>query len=197
MPALARYCPIPLPKRAQYRVAWPAPFRNLLMKALFYTFEQLCRWLAGLAFFVIIVAVTIQLIGRNILADSPLWTEELSRFGLLFLTAFGLGPSLRTGDLVNVDLFCEGLSGRKPWMLRLVSASIMVVFCALLLEPAWQFTKIGAIQTSPALVWRMDFIHVSMLVALVTLLVYALIRVVGMIRGTSDGLPDAMFGEEA
>lgn len=158
---------------------------------------QICRFLAGLSFFIIIVAVTIQLVGRNLLDDSPLWTEELSRFGLLFLTAFGLGPSLRSGDLVNVDLFCEGLKGRKPWVLRLIAATVTALFCALLLGPAWQFTEIGSIQTSPALGWRMDFIHVSMLIAVITLLAYAAARIVGMLRGTTDGLPDPMLSEDA
>ncbi len=160
------------------------------MKTLFPLFERVCRYLTGLAFFSIIVAVVIQLVGRNLLDDSPLWTEELSRFGLLFLTAFGLGPSLRTGDLVNVDLFCEGLKGRKPWMLRLVSAIVMALFCLMLIGPSWQFTEIGSIQTSPALGWRMDFVHVSTLIAAISLLAYSLLRIVGMLRGTTDGLPD-------
>ena len=158
--------------------------------------EKLCRYLAGLAFFAIIVSVTIQLIGRNVLPDSPLWTEELSRFGLLFLAGFGLGPSLPSGDLVNVDLFCESLKGRKPWMLRLLAASITTVFCIMLLQPAWQFTEIGAIQTSPALGWRMDFIQASMLVAVISLLAFSILRIIGMLLGTTDGLPAHLPLEE-
>jgi TRAP-type C4-dicarboxylate transport system permease small subunit len=165
------------------------------MKTVFPVFEQACRYLTGLAFLSIIAAVVIQLVGRNILIDSPLWTEELSRFGLLFLTAFGLGPSLRTGDLVNVDLFCEGLSGRKPWMLRLASAIVMALFCVMLLAPSWQFTEIGSIQTSPALGWRMDFVHVSTLVAAISLLAYSVLRIIGMLRGTTDGLPEQSYSE--
>lgn len=160
-------------------------------------FEKLSRFLVGVSFFVMIVAVVIQLLGRNIFADSPVWTEELTRFGLLYLTAFGLGPSLRSGDLVNVDLFCESLSGRKPWILRLVSALLIAGLCILLLEPAWQFTSIGAFQSAPALGWRMDFVHVSMLIALVSLLVYSVARIVGMLTGTSDGLPEYLPSEES
>lgn len=158
--------------------------------------EKLCRYLAGLAFFVIIVSVTIQLIGRNILSDSPLWTEELSRFGLLFLAAFGLGPSLPSGDLVNVDLFCESLKGRAPWVLRLVVAVITAAFCVLLLQPAWQFMEIGSIQTSPALGWRMDFIQVSMLIAVLSLLAFSVLRIIGMLLGTTNGLPEHLPLEE-
>lgn len=167
------------------------------MNAFFLLVEKLCRYLAGLSFAVIIGAVIIQLIGRNFLSDSPLWTEELSRFGLLYLAAWGLGPSLPSGDLVNVDLFCEGLKGRKPWILRLVCAILCALFCVMLLEPAWQFTRIGAIQTAPALGWRMDFIHVSMLIAPLSLLVFSLARIVGMLTGQTDGKPQFSPLEDA
>ena len=167
------------------------------MNRFLFLFEKLSRFLVGASFFGMIIAVVIQLLGRNIFSDSPVWTEELTRFGLLYLTAFGLGPSLRSGDLVNVDLFCEGLSGKKPWILRLVSASLIAGLCILLLEPAWQFTAIGSIQSAPALGWRMDFVHVSMLISLISLLVYSLARIVGMLTGTSDGLPEYLPGEES
>jgi TRAP-type C4-dicarboxylate transport system permease small subunit len=75
-------------------------------------------------------------------------------------------------------------------MLRLVSAIVMALFCLMLIGPSWQFTEIGSIQTSPALGWRMDFVHVSTLIAAISLLAYSLLRIVGMLRGTTDGLPD-------
>jgi hypothetical protein len=43
----------------------------------------------------------------------------------------------------------------------------------------------------------MDFIHVSMLIAVMTLLAYAVARVVGMLRGTTEGLSDQMYTEDA
>ncbi|MBF6618096.1 MAG: TRAP transporter small permease [Candidimonas sp.] len=168
----------------------------MLLEQFLTAFERLSRFFVGAAFFGIIIAVLIQLLGRNAFFDSPVWTEELTRFGLLYLTAFGLGPSLRTGDLVNVDLFCEGLAGRKPWLLRLLSAVVMATMCIALLGPAWQFTAIGSFQTSPALGWPMSLVHVSMLIALVSLLIYSVARIVGMLIGTTDGLPEHMPGEE-
>jgi TRAP-type transport system small permease protein len=57
-----------------------------------------------LAFAVIIVAVTVQVVSRNFLPFSPAWTEELTRFALLYLAAFGIGLAYRSGDLVNIDI---------------------------------------------------------------------------------------------
>jgi len=62
--------------------------------------------------------------------------------------------------------------------------------CAVLLVPAWKYTSIGAMQTSPALGWRMDLIHVSMLLLIVFLMLFAMARAVFMILTGSDGLPE-------
>jgi TRAP-type transport system small permease protein len=71
------------------------------------------RAMTGIAFAVLMASVLIQVVGR-LIGNSPVWTEELTRFALLFLAAFGAGLSLKTGDLVNVDLVCEALPGRWP-----------------------------------------------------------------------------------
>ena len=147
------------------------------------------RAVVGIAFAVLSASVIIQVLGRTVLQSSPVWTEELTRFSLLYLAAFGAGLSYRTGDLVNVDIVCEALPGRWPWILRLVSAIATAALCAILIWAAWRFTAIGAMQTSPALGWRMDFLHGSILVLLLSLLVFSLLRVVRMLTGASDGKP--------
>ncbi len=147
------------------------------------------RAAVGIAFLVLCVAVLVQVLGRSVFHSSPVWTEELTRFALLYLAAFGAGLSFRSGDLVNVDLVCEALPGRLPWLLRLVSAAATALLCAILLWPAWRYTSIGVMQTSPALGWRMDFVHASILVLLLSLLVFASLRVIRMLSGASDGRP--------
>ncbi len=133
--------------------------------------------LVGLSFLVLIVAVTIQVTGRTFVLDSPVWTEELTRFALLYLTAFGVGVSYLKGDLVNVDIICEALPGKIPLLLRLVSAILIALLCISLLQPAWRFAEIGVFQTSPALGIKMHFIHASILILLCSLLACACIRI--------------------
>jgi TRAP-type C4-dicarboxylate transport system permease small subunit len=153
--------------------------------------EQLSRLAVGLSFAVVIAAVALQVFSRSFLANSPVWTEELTRFAILFLAAFGTGLAYRSGDLVNVDIVSEALPGRLPWFLRLVSAGATAALCLILLPAAWFYTSIGALQTAPALGWRMDFVHASMLVMLASLFIFSALRFAGMLTGASDGLPAA------
>ncbi|WP_299360402.1 TRAP transporter small permease [uncultured Paracoccus sp.] len=157
--------------------------------------RALLRVATGLSFAVLMAAVLLQVFARTFLGSSPVWTEELTRFALLYLAAFGTALSLSTGDLVNVDLVSESLPGRSPWMLRLVSALITLGFCLVLIWPAWRFTAIGAMQGSPALGLKMSWIHAAVLLMLAALALAAAIRVAGMLRGTTDGLPEHAPGE--
>jgi TRAP-type transport system small permease protein len=149
----------------------------------------LFRLAVGLAFAVLIFAVLVQVLGRSVFASSPVWTEELTRFALLYLTAFGVGLSYRTGDLVNVDVISEALPGRLPFLLRLLAALATAGLCAALILPAWRYTVIGGLQTSPALGWKMSYIHASMLVLIGCLLLFALMRALAMLTGRGDGRP--------
>lgn len=157
--------------------------------------RRLLRIGTGLSFLILIASVTIQVVARSFLGSSPVWTEELTRFALLYLAGFGTGLALFTGDLVNVDLVSESLPGRGPWVLRLLSAVFVLIFCVLTLLPAWRFTVIGAMQTSPALGVPMHFIHGSVFLLLAMLALAAGLRIVGMLSGATDGKPENLIGE--
>lgn len=148
------------------------------------------RAATGIAFAVLMAAVLIQVFGRSVIGASPVWTEELARFALLYLAGFGAGLAILSGDLVNVDLIAESLPNPMPFLLRLLAACTTLAFAAILIGPAWRYVSIGARQTSPALGVRMDYIHFSVMALLLSLALFAALRALGMILGTTDGLPD-------
>ncbi|MBL3571217.1 TRAP transporter small permease [Rhodovulum sp. BSW8] len=153
------------------------------------TVIALARIGVGLSFAVLIAAVLIQVVGRGF-GSSPVWTEELTRFALLFLIAFGAGLSLRSGDMVNVDIVCEVLPGRWPWRLRLLSALATGALALFLLPHAWRFVSIGRMQSSPALGLTMSYVHLTVFLMLALLALFAALRVLGMLTGTEDGTPE-------
>lgn len=151
----------------------------------------LFRVLLGLCFLVLIVAVLVQVLGR-FGGSSPVWTEELTRFALLYLAAVGAGLALRTGDLVNVDVVIELLPERAAWACRLLSAVLIAALGLGLLPGAWRFVSIGSFQTAPALGIPMTYAHFSVFLMLALLAFFALLRIVGMFAGTTDGRPESM-----
>lgn len=162
-------------------------------------FTIIARVLTGLNFLVIIGAVLTQLAGRSGIITSMVWTEELTRFALLYLAAFGVGLSYRSGNLVNVDIVSEALPAKLAWALRLICAIITCAFGLVLIKATWLYVSIGARQTAPSLNIRMDYIHAAVLVALLSLSLFAALRIIGMLARTTDGKPERpaeSLGEE-
>ncbi len=150
---------------------------------LFGSLVTLLRVLTGAAFAVLIAAVLLQVVTRLALPESPVWTEELSRFALLYLVALGGGLALRTGELVNVDLLLTALSERGRRWLEAIAMVGVICFAAALVPPALEFVAIGEFQTSPALGWQMTWIHLIVLIAPLSLALFAIERLVTLARG--------------
>jgi len=149
--------------------------------------DILCRAGVTIAFMVLILAVLTQVLGRTI-GDSPVWTEELTRFALIYMTAFGVGLGLMTGDLVNVDIVCDALPDPWPRVLRVVALSATAVFSAVLLPGAWKYVQIGLLQKSPAMGLQMALVHFSVFLLFALLFIFALIRTVLTLL-SKDGNP--------
>lgn len=149
---------------------------------------RVAQWGTGFSFAVLIAAVLIQVTAR-LTGTAVVWSEELTRYALLFTVAFGAGLAFRSGDLVNVDVICESLPGRAPWALRLGSSIATAGLAIYLLPHAWRYVSIGKMQTAPALGVRMDFVHVTVWLMLVFLATFAALRVLGMFTGAEDGKP--------
>jgi len=147
------------------------------------------RTVVGVFFFALIVVVSIQIVARTFDLATLVWTEELTRYLLLYTTAFGIGLSLVTGELVNVDMLQEAVNERKAWWMRLVAHAATAVLGAAMIAPAWRFTRIGTFQRSPTLQWPMSLIHASVLLLAILLFLFALLRVIGMLTRTEDGRP--------
>ena len=152
------------------------------MAGLQHILKMVCRAGAGLAFLILILAVLVQIIGR-IVGTSPVWTEELTRFALLYMVAFGAGLSLLTHELVNVDVICDNLPAPWPKHLKIVSYSGILLLAVILAVPAWKFTLIGRLQTSPALGVRMDFNHVTVMILLLVLGTFTVLQIITILRG--------------
>ena len=162
------------------------------MTTAFRVLAALFRAMTGLAFLVLIASVLIQVVSRMALPSSPVWTEELSRYALLYVVAFGCGLGWRTGELVNVDIVPASLSGRTRRVVEGGVVLLCVLFALFLILPGWSYVKIGFFPTSPALGIKMWWVNMAVLVTPISLAVFGIERV---LQGPAEaGDPAHMAG---
>ena len=140
------------------------------------------RVAVGCCFAILLGAVLLQIVSRLMLPNPPVWTEELSRFALLFCAGLGIGLALRSGELVGVDLLTMMLPKKGKAVAEVMSCLTMAGFGLLLLKPAWTFVDIGSLQTSSALQWNMFWVHMPVLIAPVALILAAVERMLRVLQ---------------
>jgi len=141
------------------------------------------RALVATCFGLLLAAVLVQVVSRLVLPNPPVWTEELSRFCLLFCAGLGIGLALRSGELVGVDLLTMMLPRAGRAVAEILSCVVMIGFGLLLVQPAWSFVDIGSLQTSPALGWNMFWVHTAVLAAPLALILGAAERLARVAAG--------------
>lgn len=89
--------------------------------------------LTGAVMLAIVVSVTIQIVGRNILKISTPWTEELARYLLIWLTFLGAPVVLYRGEHLMVDLFYSKFPTKVRQFVHLFADLLILAFCLYLL----------------------------------------------------------------
>lgn len=91
----------------------------------------LCKIVAFLML-ALIVVVTIQIVGRGIFRISTPWSEEVSKYILIWMTFLGSPVVLYRGEHLMVDLFYVKFAPRVRQWVHLFSDLFILVFCGYL-----------------------------------------------------------------
>ncbi|GGG87645.1 TRAP transporter small permease protein [Salipiger pallidus] len=117
--------------------------------------------LAGLLL-VMTVLISWQVFARYVMGNSLSFSEEVSRFSMVWMTMLGAAYAYRYGSLISVDLL-ETLSGPKvSRALRLIVAAASCVFAYVLLTQGVNITSRVSMQVAPSTRISMAWLYAAM-----------------------------------
>ncbi|MDR1622267.1 MAG: TRAP transporter small permease [Synergistaceae bacterium] len=134
--------------------------------------ERFLAWTSSLCFVGLIAVVLLQVYSRMFLPRSPHWTEEASRFLMLYMVALAAGLAAKERAYVNVDVFINFLKGRPRALIQLCIDGAAIVLMAVTVWYGWKNAAIGSIQTSASLGIPMNLIYGSMVLHSGSVLLY-------------------------
>ena len=120
--------------------------------------ERFLEWMSSLFFVGLFLVVLLQVVARTFLPRSPHWTEEASRFLMLYMAAFAAGLAAKERAYVNVDIFINCVKGRPRIAIQLFIDLAIVVVAAVVTRYGWRNALVGRIQTSASLGIPMNWI---------------------------------------
>ncbi|RCS21871.1 TRAP transporter small permease [Phyllobacterium salinisoli] len=139
----------------------------------------LCRVGTVVAFAVLIVMVTLQVLGRIPGFPAPIWTEEVSRFALLYLVAFSCGLAALDGELVDVDLLTSTLPAKAQGAIEKLVDLAVIVFSLAIIPGAYAYVLNSFGERARSFDAPMVIVYITILIIPVSLAFFYLARLFG------------------
>jgi TRAP-type C4-dicarboxylate transport system permease small subunit len=125
-------------------------------------FVTLNRWLLIALLGAMVVIVFANVVMRYLLGTSVIWSEEVARHLMIWMTFVGSGLALRTGAQLGIDSLQDALPPRAARVLRIVLALGMLLLFVLLAWYGVDYALRTRFQTSAALGVSMAYVYVGM-----------------------------------
>lgn len=108
-------------------------------------------------------AVTIwQVFTRYVLNDASGWSEEVTRYAMLWMVMIGSVVVIRTGGHVTVTVLIDRVSPKTlKWLLLLRDAAMLFVLVVITLYGV-RFAAMNSVQISPAMDIPLNYIYAAL-----------------------------------
>jgi len=116
-------------------------------------------WLAFVLFWALASIVFLQFYTRYVLNDSLAWTEEIARYGLMWITFIGGGIVVRKQAHIAVEVLLHFSSKGVARVLLAVVDVIKVGFIALLAYFSVTIMDRMSLQTMTVIDWPMSYVY--------------------------------------
>jgi len=121
-------------------------------------------WLCVLLLVGILTVMGLGVFFRYVLNDSLSWTEEISRYGLVYITYLGCATGIRKRSHIRIDIIERVLPPRLERPLGLLVDLLTFIFLALMLVLTWQIIGILWASRSTAVQIPMGWVYGALLV---------------------------------
>lgn len=133
------------------------------------------------------LVVATQVICRYLLGASLTWSEEASRYLLIWITFLGGSAAFKRGMHTGFDAVVRGLAPGARRAARLVTLLAIVAFLVIVALKGIQLALFNMAQRSPAMRLPMGTVYLAIPTGCLLMLVYAADQFVHLVRKPSDG----------
>lgn len=132
------------------------------------TLAVIAKWLAVVSTAVMWLVMCYAVIMRYILRESPVWSDELCRYALVWLSFYGGAVALKRGSLASMDLLINAFKpDARKWVsiiVDLLSLALLIILTKISLDLV--LSRSVQIQKSPAMAIPFPIIYSCMPVGL-------------------------------
>ncbi|MGG1662412.1 TRAP transporter small permease [Brevibacillus sp. NRS-1366] len=138
--------------------------RNLLHQytQLIDALNKFFGWCLAVIIGVMSILIFWQVVARYVMGSSLAWSEELSRFLMIFMIMVGAAVALGKGSLLAVEIVPELMRDRAKKWLKIATHLISFVFYYILIVFGWKLAQNFAGQIAPGTGLSMFWVYISL-----------------------------------
>jgi TRAP-type C4-dicarboxylate transport system permease small subunit len=146
---------------------------GLLIERLSYGLD---RAMVGMVFLLVtamVIVTTLQVVFR-VFFNALTWSEELSRYLLVWGTFFGATLAYKRGNHIAVTFMVDLLPGRVRTAFRILSYLLSMIFFVIIAVQGMKMIQMQVFQISPAMSLPMKHVYLSIPLSLLVMTIHAL-----------------------
>lgn len=147
--------------------------------------NTILRWIVMIMLSVMSVIVFAQVVFRIVHLSIP-WSEELSKYLLIWSTFMGAAPCVRKGSLVGLEFLQSALTKRGQKALKIVLSIIICAMLVFLIGVGFWAVRRVCFQITPVLKQSMGLMYAAIPVGSVFMLINQIITTIYVIKGDEE-----------
>jgi TRAP-type C4-dicarboxylate transport system permease small subunit len=156
-----------------------APSRAGILDHLF----RLCEWIAGAILAVMAASVFLSVVVRFAGSQALEGLDELPRYLFVWLVAFGGAAAMHRGEHTVLDYFVNRLSPTARTIVAILVQCTMIAVFLYLLKLSFTLVPNAALQSSPGLEIRLDYVFMAVPVGAVLIIIPMVRNVLEAVAG--------------
>ena len=144
------------------------------------------RWILAALMFVMTVLIGWQVIARFIVGESLTFSEEVSRFVMVWLVLLGAAYAAKNGRLMKVDIVEHLLSGKAKSTVIMVAGVLSIVFYLVLVVFGFFIVSAVSYQVTPATEVSMSIPMAALPVGGILLVINTIHQMFGVALGVEE-----------
>ena len=132
-------------------------------------------WLLSFLIGAILLVTLLEIFSRNVLGQSFQWSEELSRFLLVWITFIGASVVYKKGELIALNAFSKARENIRM-ILFYITQVITILFICVLFYFSMKTTFSGSVMNQMATGFHVSMVvpYISIPIGLIIMLIHAI-----------------------
>ena len=161
----------------------PRKIRRSAINKLIEKYEKVLDWLTSGILAALLLIVLMQVISRYVFNNSLSWTEEASRYLMIWGVLLGVSLSYLNGYLISIETFVNRFPASVRKVVRVVNKLLSLFFTGILTAYGVNLCILGAQMESPAL--GIPYLWIYLAVPVGAGLLFVLFLIHPLKKGTS------------